>query len=815
MTDEEKVDQIEESIQIDGSIFPNEMVSPGIKGKPEYGAAYAKAMYKSSNRFGIHGNYWNNGQFDELMELAQGRQSVETLRKMFGFYGPNSSQNDATDDGSSNLAWIDVQVLNLAPKYINRAVAKMCGQQYETQIQAVDPISVHTRANYEASIKAYYEYKKWITDMGFEPQQFFEDLDVSVLPEYPEELMMDMVMNPKLREAAEAEDAITLIHQNNNFNQVMRDYAWDVVVFGPGHIHCYRDESGRPTYKRINPKYYIGSYVENEDFKDQEYAGYLDFPTVNQFRKEASGTLSESEIKDIISKHAIQSGINSTYSGDVTDRQYDGLSFIPVMRFYFLTEDMRQFLIRKKNKKDKVFPRGLEWKPNEEDERAIFAKEAEVVMTNYTSVYGGTWVIDTDSVYGYGLKTQKRTNLVDRTLPIKTFIPNYRDGRTVSFLAQMKEPLMMINVAWNKIKEILAKGWMGVQELDFTQMEAIAMGKGGKVWTPRQVYMHFLKTGRLIKRSNINKHGQNPGGSAVESNSSGLELADYFTAFTTGIQMLEAMTATDVAASAQQPDRLTGKVAQMSQLVADLDMQYLFNAYERMYNAVTDETLLLMQEAKMDGIGIQGYVPALGKNVVVPDTIAYCDLGLFITRAPGPEEWLMFYQEIQLGLENGQIDHMDSAFIREVKNLKKARYVFALRSKINERKVAQQTQMNHQMQMEANAASAQQKMQSDAALLQMKAGFEKEMKSLQGQIDQLLQAQELEAKSNIQYGMDRTKKEVEKTRGVFEVVKQAGKNNSEERKQFRKSQSDEHRDAEKNMTELEKAEKQAKKTVKK
>jgi hypothetical protein len=247
---------------VGGSTFPNEFVNPAVKERPEYGVQYAKSMYNANGRYGGYG-FWNDAEFQALIDVSQGRQSIENIRNMFNYFKPENS--NAADDGSENLAYLDIQVLNLAPKYINRAVDKMMNLQYDVQMEAIDPVSVHEKKNYEASIQAFYEFKKWLIDIKMSPRDFFPDLDVDILPEYPDELMFEMLTNPKIQKAVDGELALALIHQINDFNQKMRMVANDKVVIGRGHIHCYRDENGIPRADRINPKYYIGSYVENEN----------------------------------------------------------------------------------------------------------------------------------------------------------------------------------------------------------------------------------------------------------------------------------------------------------------------------------------------------------------------------------------------------------------------------------------------------------------------------------------------------------------------------------------------------------------------
>lgn len=765
---------VDSDFAVGGSTFPNEFVSPNIKELPEYGVQYAKAMYYASGRFG-GSRFWNDSEYQALIEISQGKQSVDKLRNMFGFF--RDAHDSAADDGSSSLAFLDIQVLNLAPKYINRAVEKMMNLEYEVQLEAVDPVSVHEKKTYEANIQTYYEFRKWITDIKMNPRDFFPDLDVDVLPEYPDELMYEMLTNPKLQKAVDGELSIALIHQMNDFNQKMRMYANDTVVIGRGHLHCYRDENGIPRVDRINPKYYIGSYVEDENFDKQEYAGFLDFPTINQFRKEAAEYLSQDEIEEVIRAHANQNSVFTTYNQLRANQKYDGLDYIPVMRFYYLSQDDRVFITRKNKAGNKtIMERGLNWKPREDDPKFAADQDYDIIRNSYTSVYGGTWVLDSDTVYGYGRKEYPRSNLVNATLPIITFAPNYKDGRTVSFCAQMIEPLFMINVAWNKIKQIIAQGFMGAREIDFTQLEAVSFGKGGKAWTPREVYKHFLQTGTLIKRSPINKHDQRYSSSAVGVNSSGIELADYMSIFSTAINMLEQMTGTTVAESVDKPDRLAVRVMEQSQSTGDLDMGYLFNAYTYMYRAATNQLLMLTQQAKRDGIGIEGFIPAMGRHFIIPDNIALCDYGLFLVRAPSAAEWAKFREQLDIGLEKGTLTHLDVAYINEIKNLKKARQILGIRIKINERKAGQMNAANQQAAMDANRQAASDKTQGDIAVIQAKAMADEGMMKLQAKIDEYLLIKTKELEGVIADKSDQVKKQIAKQTSVDEIIKKAVEN---------------------------------------
>ena len=64
--------------------YPSEFVSPKEKEKDEYGCQYAKSMYATASR--LNSMLFDEEQFNALMELSQGRGSVDDIKKLFGHY---------------------------------------------------------------------------------------------------------------------------------------------------------------------------------------------------------------------------------------------------------------------------------------------------------------------------------------------------------------------------------------------------------------------------------------------------------------------------------------------------------------------------------------------------------------------------------------------------------------------------------------------------------------------------------------------------------------------------------------------------------
>ncbi len=756
--------------------FPDEFSPPAIKATRAYGLKYAKAAYYSTNRFGMR--LYDDQQFNALIELAQGRQSVDNLRRTFGFF--TQAQNLGTNDDNSSLAFLDVQVLNLLPKYINRAVAKMMRFKYDIDLAVVDPVSIDEAQRYQHTVKAFYALKDWMDTMKLDIQQYFPEVDVAMLPEYSDELLLDANTNPKIKKAIDGANTIKLLHEINRVWQTMREWAWDCVVIGRGHIECYPDENKVPRAKRVNPKFWGGAYCNNEDFSRQEYSFYIDFITINQFRKESEGQLDDKEIQTVLNSFTYPAAEQS-YSTILRDyATYDGLQYIPVMRFYYLSNDSRAYQVWTSPDHGNGMMEEVPYEYNQK--KRDLDKGKELVKNTYTSVYGGAWCLNSDVLWNYGVKDYPRTNLVDQTNPIVTFAPNMKDGRVVSLASQTTEIIFMINVAWNRIKDILASGFMGIQELNFTAMENVSLAKGGKQWSPRDVYTHLLQTRRLITRQTTSPYGQPMGPSIMETRS-GLQMVDYMNTIQLCIKFLDDLTGSSVVETPSIPDRLSVGVMNQSIQASNESLEYLINGFEQTYKGVSHHLLLLAQAAKRDKVRITGMIPALGKTATeffeVPDDLAYCEYGLYMTRQPTQEEWIDFYNEVREALVNKQISASDSAFIRDVRNLREARLILAQREKINEIKQAKMMQEERKFQFDIAGQQIQMKEAADQRAREADKAINQENMMLQARIDDALLTKKAMLDGELQGISQMVEKQISKQQGVDSIIKESLRSKAE------------------------------------
>lgn len=766
--------------------FPDEFSPPKKKEQNEYGLQAARAMYFASNRLG-YGQLGLQQQYIALQELAQGRQSTENIRRLFGFH--DEAKPFGSNDTNGTLAYIDLQVLNLATKYVNKAVAKLQRYKYDANLSAVDPVSVDEAERYTNTIKGYYQLRDWYKSFGnrINPQEFFPDIDINLLPQYPEELIFNMSINPKIKRIIDGEKTLQLInHTINDTEQIQRECDWDTVVFGHSHIHCFLDENNIPRNKHIPAYMWGGSYVGNEDYKGQEYAFFVEFITVNQFRKEAEDKLNEEEIRKVLSSNSMPNLITTAGSLPQFYENFDGLQYIPVVRFYFLSNDNVSFVTRttkEGNRATDVW--GHEYNPKN--------KSKDVKPASYTSVYGGSWVINTDVVFNYGRKEMPRSKLVNARLPIVSFAPNMKEGRMVSMVSQMVEPLEMINVVHNKIKDILAKERIGVLEINLTAFEQIALGSGGQDWTPMQAIDFLMQNKIAVTRQVTSQYGQKLGDSVREHPSS-VTLADYFSTMQRYIMILDDLTGSTLADTTDIPDRLAAGVLRANQASGSDSIEYLVNARKKRYEQVCHINLLLTQQAKKNKVTIKGLIPALGRYTTeffeVPDELPYCDYGLQLEPEPLPEEWAEFYGEVHQSVLEGRLNSSDSAFIRTIKNLKMARQIMANREMINEKKATDMRAQEQQFQMQMAKATGEDKLRMQMQVQQQKHADDMELAQLTGKINDYMLQKELSMKSADMQAMTVMKSRDVKDTNRASILKEAIRSNSEDRSSDLKSITD-------------------------
>jgi hypothetical protein len=722
------------------SSFPDEYTSPADKAKSEYGVAYAKAMLEAYNFYA--GNVMDNSRDRAVMldNLAQGELDLDGIKKLLGYI------SDDPNEKLESLSYADIEVPNIISRLVANAVGKLSKLKYDISLTPIDPLAIDQQKQFEARAKAYLELKDFLNTIQVPAQEMFDDLDFDAIPEEPDDIMIEAQVNPKINRAMKSEMTIKMLHATNNYVQLQQELAYDAVVHGRIINFLYLDENLVPRERRISTSAFVHSAPSNEAYEDLEYAGHIERISPNQFMREASGYLTPEAIQNVIRTYAPS---YDTYAMAQYEA-YDGLGRIPVLRFQFLTENTKKYVVKRGKFGNKVFQeRSFNFTPEDSELPKYESGQKRLIKNTYTAKYSGTYILDTDLVYGYGLDASAlRSNgkMVNERLNYVVYSAFERNGKVVSPLLQLLEPFRMYVVAWNKAKKIIGRGWGGAIEIDFSALESVALGKSGKLWTPRKLMQMFFQEGVLIKKRALNNYGQS-NGKSVEQTQVGLTLTDYFNTMSTASQLMkEILGLNDLSDGSTPASRTAVGVMNAAQTNSNMNIDYLFHALVSVYERSSKCILLLAQRSLRSGVDLAGWIPAMGRATAkffkADMDVALHDFGLIVEQQLSEEMWHRVYnlidKMVELGEANGGISPDDALFIYQIDNLKQAMELTLVRRKRRMKEAQKIADDAAKRQIEINQSAAKAKSEGDIAAMQEEDKLVRERMMLQRDIDKEL-----------------------------------------------------------------------------
>ncbi len=752
------------------SNFPDEFVDPIEKTTKEYGLQYAKTMWNSYSNYGGSVGYNSWAQYQLLIEVAQGRQSIDNLKKHIGFINDELMRE--------GLTYLSLQNIPIAPKFINLVQGKLNKIEYDISVDAIDPVALDQKKQYEATARAFINLKEFLGTVGTDTSTLTEGIDISSLPETTDELEISLQMNYKNKKALEYELKLKEVHNINDWRQIKRELAFDLVVLGLAGTFSWMDKNGTPREKRISPDRLLFSQTNSEAFGDIQWGGHIEYLTPADLRREMSGEYTNEEIEEKILEFGglnnydryANYGFGAGFYG-VVNR--DNISYIPVLRFQFLSEDTYKFVASKNKKGNPSIERkSYKYRPLKTDLPLYEGenKQKELIENTITNKYGGSWIIGGECVYGYDRLPTPRTpkNKVNAKLDYNLFAPNMQKGRIVSMLSQMIEPLYMANLSWNKIKDILAKEYIGILNIDFDALTKVAMlKKSGEAFNPKEILDLFFQSKIALTARKINQYDQS-NGDAVRFVATGITLTDYSNMFNMAINQIRSVTGINELsdASTPAPGTLNG-VAEIANQSTNTALDYLYHAEKHIYNKTSESQLLFIQAKDEDSTPLHEFIVGLNKR-------------------PDEQEWNTFYGQVQASVTAGLLTPADQVFLRNVDNLKLAEQIMIVRERKREKEAALQRKAAVEEQSNAiiqqTQSASQLRVQELQAEWSLKTDYMLKEKAEEKQIQQMKNEGIIISK---QIDSD-TKVATTKQQGTDTIIKEAQRSHSDQTIEFAK-----------------------------
>ena len=741
--------------------YPSELVSQKIKLSKDYGLKYVKAILNHYLRRGQNLFYNKRKDYEDNLKMILGDDDIELYKRLIDPRGDLIHKKDNCKDDISYVN-IDWSLLKIAYKYLEVLIGKFDKVGWELQVEAIDDLAFDEKEDYKNRVLAYNELIKMNEELAtMLPPQLVGKEDANDIPKNLDEIEVDLLTEKRLKEEIEMEQAIQVIDEVNEYEQLQHIVSRNLAYFDIAGIKSMLDSNGFPKHTAINPFNLIVSNTSDERFSDMQHVGELSTMTIADLRQAAGDQFSEDEYVDIVEK-ARNSQLNQSYANNQQTTRYyhaTGEQFlnafdhlrIEIFYFYFYSTDewvyearnkpvgevSQDFKVSKltespttKNGTPKNYT--VQWKGADYKKGADYLKDhpdREIIRTKVKNVYKGIYITGTDYVFNYGLMydmERVKDNLTDTKLPFTLFCPGMINGRSVSFLDQIKPIMRDIQENWFRYKNALSNIIPTSYEIDLAYLQGVKLTLGGKeVSTEDILDMYYSGKGLLVNSTEV-ADAQLAGRRAVNPITSPAlsELQGYWSNMMNGFTMIEKLTGMNYATDGSTPPDRAGKaVTQLMGYAADnvLSSYYLAKKYIREQYVMKSLDLALesIRRGAMEG----ALRKSIGKNgVKVFKASAKCLLhqyGVKFTPAPTDEMWAEFRMMVKESLAAGMITLSDALFIEEVQHYKLAKQILRVREdkvrKQKQQESLQQQQMNQEMQMQS-AQQAQQAMQMQSQL---------------------------------------------------------------------------------------------------
>lgn len=706
--------------------FPSHLISPADKGK-DWIMQYCKAAWDSfetdnpRNIF-YHARY----RYEVIKSYALGNQSISKYRPLLGV------------DEESKEDWlaIDWSVIPIVPKFRRIALGKLNKIGYNITATPIDALANDEVEDYFAGVKA----KLLMREQAMKVDPSLLEDPILQLEQGEakdiEELEIQMNYTFKHNMAIEAEQAITLVLEQNQVEKLREQIKEDIFDYGVGGYKEYIDSNGAIKIRNINPRNIIINQCKNKDFSDAQYVGEVIEMTIADLKQMAGNQFTEEEYEDIARNVIGRWGNPKEWptSLSVYNKGYD--------KFRLRLLDMEFFSVN-----EMVFEQRIDRRGNKIYARARYEdrnkRKDKFERVAYKVVYKGKWILGTNYIFDYGLATnmkRAKSSLMDTTMSYHIYAPEFWDMRAYGIMEQLIPIADAIQIAWyrlqNAINQARPKGIM----IELGALEDIPLGAGGKKLTPMKVIDLYNKTGTLVYRR-ADQQGRMTNYKPIEELENGLgrDVMTYYQIIQNHIQMLRDITGMNEMTDGSTPDpRTLTTVAKLAYEGTNNALAHIIGGEKKLLESLSNAIVLRIQDVAEVG-GVKGYVRSLGSNTMkffqTSPNLALYEFGIFIEDKPTDDQRAMLLQQVQAGQAGGMLDIEDAIVIQNTDNLKVAQQILAYKIKKRreqaQQDAMQQQQMNGQIQMQSAQAAEQAKQQT----LQLEAQVKSQLIQVEKEMD--------------------------------------------------------------------------------
>ena len=728
--------------------FPDPLASPDAKAAKSYGLKYAKAIESQWGHTDDHGSIFRKrlDEFERYRDYANGTQDTKIYKQILNSLDPNNG------DGSLlNIDWSPVPII---PKFVKIVVNKILSKNPYPNVEAIDPLSITEKERKKAELKFNVNNR----DMLQQAQQAGVDIGTNLekIPDTPEEAEIFLESNIKTNAEIAAQIAANLTLEWNEYNHtVHRRCVNDLVQVGMGVTKNEYDPNYGLVAKYVDPAYFIHSYTEDPLMNDLTYAGHVKRITISELKRLAGDEFTEQEYdqmaRNVQNKYANDPNkLSHSYYDRNLQRTIFGYDeyIVEVMDFEFLSVD-DIFYESKESRFGNVgfYYKGMVYQPPKE---SVFDRKP--VRMSFVTLYGGSYIVGTNKMYGYGMKNNQPRNIHDITrtrlsysavaVNMRRMIPKSMVSGIVGFADQLQ-------ITHLKIQQSIAKAKPDGLIIDIEGLENVQLGSGGEL-QPLEIQDIYEQTGIFYYRSKNPEGGfQNPPireiGNAIRN------IEAYVNTYNHYLRMIRDATGINEVVDASTPkgDALVG-VRQQAIEASNNATYDITHASMMLYKKVVEYVVKCLQIVPPQSVIYRVYENAIGKANM--DVLAsFKDLPMYnfgVRVVPEMSDTDKAYLEanIQQSIAQGEIDLEDAMAIRRLKDVDQAEQLLIVRRKKRIKQKQEIAAQNSQMQAQVNQQTAQASAQAEAQTEQVKSQLEMQKLQMEAEIKMQLLEREYQLK---------------------------------------------------------------------
>jgi hypothetical protein len=728
--------------------FPDPLASPDAKAAKSYGLKYAKAIESQWGHTDDHGSIFRKrlDEFERYRDYANGTQDTKIYKQILNSLDPNNG------DGSLlNIDWSPVPII---PKFVKIVVNKILSKNPYPNVEAIDPLSITEKERKKAELKFNVNNR----DMLQQAQQAGLDIgaDLEKIPDTPEEAEIFLESNIKTNAEIAAQIAANLTLEWNEYNHtVHRRCVNDLVQVGMGVTKNEYDPNYGLVTKYVDPAYFIHSYTEDPLMNDLTYAGHVKRITISELKRLAGDEFTEEEYtqmaRNVQNKYANDPNkLSHSYYDRNLQRTIFGYDeyIIEVMDFEFLSVD-DIFYESKESRFGNVgfYYKGMVYQPSK---ASVFDRKP--VRMSFVTLYGGSYIVGTNKMYGYGMKNNQPRNIHDITrtrlsysavaVNMRRMIPKSMVSGIVGFADQLQ-------ITHLKIQQSIAKAKPDGLIIDIEGLENVQLGSGGEL-QPLEIQDIYEQTGIFYYRSKNPEGGfQNPPireiGNAIRN------IEAYVNTYNHYLRMIRDATGINEVVDASTPkgDALVG-VRQQAIEASNNATYDITHASMMLYKKVVEYVVKCLQIVPPQSVIYRVYENAIGKanmDVLASfSNLPMYNFGVRVVPEMSDNDKAYLEANIQQSIAQGEIDLEDAMAIRRLKDVDQAEQLLIVRRKKRIKQKQEIAAQNSQMQAQVNQQTAQASAQAEAQTEQVKSQLEMQKLQMEAEIKMQLLEREYQLK---------------------------------------------------------------------